>query len=47
MLDSYVNEPFGGQYTGLKAVDLASHQGYFAVKTAELGFAEVLGIDCP
>ncbi len=45
MLNDHVKATFGGQYAGLKAVDLASHQGYFAVKTAELGFAEVLGVE--
>lgn len=45
MLNDYVKATFGGQYAGLKALDLASHQGYFAVKTAELGFAQVLGVE--
>lgn len=45
MLNDCVNATFGGQYAGLKAVDLASHQGYFTVKTAALGFDQVLGIE--
>ncbi len=30
---------------GLSALDLASHQGWFAVKLAQAGFGRVLGID--
>ena len=45
MLQQYLHSVFSGQYEHLKAVDLASHQGYFAVKTAQLGFSSVLGIE--
>ncbi len=45
MLESHLQQVFSGRYAHLKAVDLASHQGFFAVKTAQLGFAEVLGIE--
>ena len=45
MLSTHLSSVFGGQYSHLTAVDLASHQGYFAVKTTELGFSEVLGIE--
>ncbi len=45
MLERQLQKVFSGRYSHLKAVDLASHQGWFAVKTAQLGFAEVLGIE--
>jgi tRNA (mo5U34)-methyltransferase len=45
MLENYLSGVFDGQYSHLTAVDLASHQGFFAVKTAQLGFAEVLGVE--
>jgi len=45
MLETHLQTVFGGRYSQLTAVDLASHQGYFAVKTAQLGFKQVLGIE--
>jgi len=45
MLSQHVENVFGGNYAKLKALDLACHQGYFSLKTAQLGFASVLGID--
>ena len=45
MLQGHLQAIFSGQYEHLRAVDLASHQGYFAVKTAQLGFSEVLGVE--
>ncbi len=45
MLNTHLKSVFAGQYAHLKAVDLASHQGFFALKTAQMGFAEVLGIE--
>jgi tRNA (mo5U34)-methyltransferase len=35
----------GDDYAGLSALDLASHQGWFAVKMAQAGFGRVLGVD--
>jgi len=45
MLESHLQLVFAGDYGHLKAVDLASHQGYFTVKTGQMGFAQVLGIE--
>ena len=35
----------GGDFAGLSALDLASHQGWFAIRMAQAGFGRVLGID--
>jgi hypothetical protein len=45
MLDTCLNEKQGPDRSGLTALDLASHQGWFAVRMAQSGFASVLGID--
>ena len=45
MLESYLDRNLGTERTGLSALDLASHQGWFAVNMARAGFAPVLGID--
>jgi hypothetical protein len=45
MLQQCVEEHFGGSCSGLRALDLASHQGYFSVRLAQLGFGEVLGVE--
>jgi len=45
MLESYLDRNFGKDREGLSAVDLASHQGWFAVNMARAGFNPVLGID--
>lgn len=42
--DCLDREP-GAERGGLRALDLASHQGWFAVKMAQAGFGQVLGID--
>ena len=45
MLQSCLDERLGKSRQGLSAIDLASHQGWFAVKMAQAGFSPVLGID--
>lgn len=45
MLDRCVGERLGADRGGLTALDLASHQGWFAVQLARAGFGRVLGID--
>jgi len=45
MVEDHLEHIFAGHYARLNALDLASHQGFFAVKTAQLGFEAVLGIE--
>ncbi len=45
MLDSAIDAEFGAQFKGLRAVDLACHQGWFAAHLAQRGFAEVQAVD--
>ena len=45
MLQSCLDERLGKSRQGLSALDLASHQGWFALKMAQAGFSPVLGID--
>jgi hypothetical protein len=45
MVEACLAERLGPDKNGLKALDLASHQGWFAVKMAQSGFSSVLGID--
>ncbi len=45
MLQTCLDERLGNTRAGLTALDLASHQGWFAVNMARSGFASVLGID--
>jgi len=45
MLEETLRNRFGDDFGALRALDLASHQGWFAVRMAQLGFGEVLGID--
>src|SRR5690606_6409185 len=45
MLDAALEHGFGQDFSALSAVDLASHQGWFATHLAERGFGRVLGID--
>jgi tRNA (mo5U34)-methyltransferase len=45
MLDSYLGRNLGADRSGLSALDLASHQGWFAVNMARTGFSRVLGVD--
>ncbi len=45
MLRRSIQNRFQGDYSGLRVLDLASHQGFFSVKMAQLGFGEVIGID--
>ena len=45
MLESCLEENLGPARSGLSALDLASHQGWFAVNMARAGFSPVLGID--
>ncbi len=45
MLDGCLRQRLGDERGSLNALDLASHQGWFAVKMAQSGFSSVLGID--
>ena len=45
MLKSCLDERLGNTRAGLTALDLASHQGWFAVNMAQSGFSSVLGVD--
>lgn len=45
MLDAALAKLFGGCREGLRALDLACHQGFFACHLAASGFGEVVGID--
>jgi tRNA (mo5U34)-methyltransferase len=45
MLQQCLQDRLGNDHNGRRALDLASHQGYFSVRLAELGFAEVRGIE--
>ena len=45
MLEACLEQRLGPDRAGLTAIDLACHQGWFAVKTAQTGFSRVLGVD--
>jgi ubiquinone/menaquinone biosynthesis C-methylase UbiE len=45
MLERCFDQQLGVDRSGLSALDLASHQGWFAVKMAQAGFGRVEGID--
>jgi len=45
MLQSCLDERLGNGRADLTALDLASHQGWFAVNMARSGFSSVLGVD--
>lgn len=45
MLDACLAERLGADRAGLSALDMASHQGWFAVNLARSGFGRVLGVD--
>jgi tRNA (mo5U34)-methyltransferase len=45
MLKASLESRFKGDYGNLRVLDLASHQGFFSVRMAQMGFGEVLGID--
>lgn len=45
MLRRVLGETFGTDWSRLRAVDFACHQGWFASHLARAGFAEVLGVD--
>ena len=45
MLESCLDENLGSDRSGLSALDLASHQGWFAVNLMRAGFSSVLGVD--
>lgn len=45
MLQSCLDERLGNERSDLTVLDLASHQGWFAVNMARAGFSSVLGID--
>ncbi len=45
MMQSCLDEKLGNERSNLTVLDLASHQGWFAVNMARAGFSSVLGID--
>jgi len=45
MLDSCLQALFSGAWSGLRAIDLACHEGFFSAHLAKLGVAEIIGID--
>ena len=45
MVSDCLSERLGSSADGLDALDLASHQGWFAYQMANSGFSRVLGID--
>jgi len=45
MLGDCLDARLGPERDGLTALDLASHQGWFALKMAQSGFGRVLGVD--
>jgi hypothetical protein len=45
MVKSCLEKNLGENVQGMSALDLASHQGWFAVNMAKAGFGPVLGID--
>ena len=45
MLESCLDENLGPDRSGLSALDLASHQGWFAVNLVRAGFSSVLGVE--
>ena len=45
MLKGCLAQRIAGDRSGLAALDLASHQGWFAVRLAESGFGRVLGVE--
>jgi tRNA (mo5U34)-methyltransferase len=45
MLEDCLDQRLGADRSNLSALDLASHQGWFAVKMAQSGFGRVQGID--
>ncbi|HRQ64440.1 MAG TPA: methyltransferase domain-containing protein [Xanthomonadaceae bacterium] len=45
MLDSALARLFGDDFSGLSAVDIACHQGWFACHLAARGFGRVLALD--
>lgn len=45
MARACLEQRLGPDFSGLSALDLASHQGWFAVQLAQAGFGSVLGID--
>lgn len=45
MMEHAIRTEFGEDLSGLRAADLACHQGYFSIELARRGCAEVLGVD--
>ncbi len=45
MILPFLDGRFGGRWPGLRCLDVASHQGWFAVQVALRGAREVCGID--
>ena len=45
MIESCLDETLGSERAGMNTLDLASHQGWFAVNMAKSGFGRVQGIN--
>jgi hypothetical protein len=45
MLRGYIDSRFDEDLGRLRVLDLASHQGFFSIRMAQMGFGEVVGID--
>ncbi len=45
MIERALEPVFGDELNGLSAIDLACHQGYFALELARRGLSRVVGID--
>ena len=45
MLDAVLDQTVGRDCSGLTALDLACHQGWFSINLARRGFSEVLAVD--
>jgi hypothetical protein len=45
MLDAYLAQAFAPPRTGLRAIDLACHQGYYSIQLANAGFGHVQAFD--
>jgi len=45
MLQDCLRERYGRDFSGLAAIDLACHQGWFAMHLAQAGFGRVRGVD--
>ena len=45
MLRDWLRQRFQGDLGDLRVLDLASHQGFFSIRMAQMGFGEVIGVE--